>query len=240
MRREHVKLQRAPTVRELKSALIGTSLAALSKDRLVQIRKGLGALMPEGAARSRTLPVVLADTPVAAALEGIRAIVEDIGASLNAKTSSEMAFSLKDIQSITAMTNDWRLPAVPLNADATALTLDQKLVRCEQWWVLISCMHVPPIELTEDCELEARHFEARLAKKLGVKHLTDNPFEGFVQVLQVAKESGRLSHEELMSIREQAMSAHSIAQAYSSLRSNLMSLAQQCGFPRVMQAVKTR
>lgn len=48
MAREHAKLGRSPTLRELKSALAGTSLDGLSKDRLSQIKRNLVMLMPDG------------------------------------------------------------------------------------------------------------------------------------------------------------------------------------------------
>jgi hypothetical protein len=129
------------------------------------------------------------------------------------------------------MVQGWEIPALPIGDVATSLTFDQKLVRCEQWWVLITCMQAPPIQVAEEIEIEARHFEAKLAKKLGVKNREENPFEGFVQVLRVAQVSGRLSSADYADIIKQVEVSRSIATAYGILRDQLMSLAQQCGFP---------
>jgi hypothetical protein len=197
---------------------------------------GIESALPVAQARAvkcRSHPVVLSNTPTAAALEVITLTVREIGATIAGKAPSRSAISRDDVETIKPMAKGWDLPELPIGDSASSLTVDQKLARCEQWWVLITCMHAPPICLAEECELEARYSEAKLAKALGVKDLGENPFEGFVQALQVAKESGRLSEADLARIKKQVEGSSSIAAAYSTLRHELMSLARQCGFPTV-------
>ena len=131
------------------------------------------------------------------------------------------------------MTNGWDLPELPIGQAAASLSFDQKLVRCEQWWVLITCMQAPPISIPQEREVEARCAEAKLAKRLGVEILDEDALEGFVQVLQVAREAGRLSAADFGRIMGQVEASTSVAAAYAVFRSELLGLARQCGFPRL-------
>ena len=188
------------------------------------------------AVRFKNPPVVLSNTQLGAALEEIRAIVQELGESIAGKAPTTSSISQKDLAKINVMASGWQLPGLPIGSRAIPLTVDQKLVRCEQWWVLIVCMQAPPISVTEDYEVAAREFEVRMAKKFRVEDLDDNPFEGFVQVLRVAKESGRLRSEDFALIMRQVESSPSLAAAYELLRNKLTSIARQCGFPGLQHA----
>ncbi len=199
---------------------------------------GVESALPEAqarAARFRDPPVVLSNTPQAAALGALGTIVRELGASLAASRATDApattAVSGDNLTTLTSMIQGWEIPTLPIGDVTIPLTFDQKLVRCEQWWVLITCLQAPPIQVAEEIEIEARHFEAKLAKALGVKKHDENPFEGFVQVLRVAQESGRLSRADYADIMKQVEASRTIATAYGILRDELMSLARQCGFP---------
>ncbi len=192
------------------------------------------------AVRFRRTPVVLSNTPQSAALEAIRTIVRELGESIAGKAPSPSAISKDQVKGIKSMAKGWELPELPIGADTASLTVDQKLVRCEQWWALITCMQAPSLVMAEECEFEARHFEIRMARAFGVEKLDENPFEGFVQVLRVAKEAGRITAGDLALVLREVESSPSIAAAYTTLRSELMGIARQCGFSSSSSSSCTR
>ncbi len=195
---------------------------------------GVESAMPAAQARAvrfREPPVLLANTPQGEAFGALRTLVQNLFATLARDAAATPTVSPKQRSTLASMIVGWNLPPLPIDDVAPALTFDQKLVRYEQWWVLITCLQTPPLQIEEQCGVDARLFEARLTRDLGVKDRAASPFEGFVQTLRVAHEAGRLSKADLIDVLTQVKSSSSISSAYQILRNKLLRLAQQCGFP---------
>ena len=196
----------------------------------------LGALptAQQRAAKFGFAPVVLAGTPEARALEGLESLAMSVASSVAGSDAGESQ-ELSEVQeAVRSAVGDWGLPAIPDGAAAAAFSVDEKLLRCELWWVLVSCLKSPPCLISEDLEIVFRVAEAQLAKRFGLHVAEHNPFDGFLQVLRVARESGRLSAEKQEAIERRAGSAENVAGAYSILRQEVQQLAAQCGFPRLL------
>lgn len=196
----------------------------------------VGALLTaqQRAAKYGFAPVVLAETPEARALQDLESLARSV-ASAVAGSEAEDSPDLSGVQeALRSAVGDWGLPTLPAGAAAAALSLDEKLLRCELWWVLVSCLKSPPCLVSEDLEIECRVAEAQLAKRFGLHLAQHNPFDGFLQVLRVARESGRLSAQKQESIERSAGGAENVAAAYSVLRQEVQHLAAQCGFPRLL------
>lgn len=220
----------------LRRSLAGYPGAADLAKRLGWTVAGVESALPVAQARAGRLrfpPVVLANTPQAGALGALESIVRQLAASLAEGEPSMTRVSKGEHSVIESMTNGWDLPELPIGQAAASLSFDQKLARCEQWWVLITCMQAPPISIPQEREVEARCAEAKLAKRLGGENPDEDPLEGFVQVLQVAREAGRLSAADFGRIMGQVEASTSVAAAYAVFRSELLGLARRCGFPRL-------
>lgn len=200
-------------------------------------RAGVIGALPtaqQRAAKFGFAPVVLAGTPETRALEGLESLAMSVASSV-AGSDAGKSQELSGVQeAVRSAVGDWGLPAIPYGAAAAAFSVDEKLLRCELWWVLVSCLKSPPCLISEDLEIEFRVAEAQLAKRFGLHVAEHNPFDGFLQVLRVARESGRLSAEKQEAIERRASAAENVAGAYSILRQEVQQLAAQCGFPRLL------
>lgn len=194
----------------------------------------LGALptAQQRAAKFGFAPVVLAGTPEAEALDGIAALARGVVSPVTGSVGSPEILGVHE--AVRAAAGDWGLPKLPVGDSANSVPLDEKLLRCELWWALVSCLKAPPCEISEDFEIECRVAEAQLAKRFGLQVAAQNPFDGFLQVLRVARESGRLSAQKQDAIERRAGGAENVAGAYSILRQEVQQLAAQCGFPRLL------
>ena len=183
------------------------------------------------AVKYRLAPVLLADSPAAGAVGAIESVARQVVGGL--KSSGRAAVSLPEnaARDLSAATAPWVLPELPRGAEK--LSFDEKLARCEQWWVLVACLQAPPLNLPEEVELSARFEEVRLGKRFAVPDLALNPFEGFVQVLRVAAEARRLDQSALSQVMQRVEAAGSVGEAYAVLRAEVQDLARQCGFPRL-------
>lgn len=200
-------------------------------------RAGVVGALPtaqQRAAKFGFAPVLLAGTPEAEALEGLASVARNVVSSVAGSDAGESS-DLSGVQkAVRSAVGDWVLPALPYGSAAAALSVDEKLLRCELWWVLVSCLKSPPWAISEDLEIECRVAEAQLAKRFGLHVAEHNPFDGFLQVLRVARESGRLSAEKQEAIERSASSAENVAGAHSILRPEVQQLAARCGFPRLL------
>ena len=211
-----------PSAEQLAKSLGWTALGVQSALPLAQSR----------AARLKIHPVVLSNTLLADALDALTSVVRGLGASILEGHASDFQISSKHHALIKSMVGEWKLPELPIGDSFASLTFDEKFARCEQWWVLITCLNAPATKVSDEYEFRARVVEAKLGRIFGIGDARDNPIAGFVQVLQVAHSSGRLSTADFRLITQQAAKAQSIGECHSILRTKLMNLASQCGFPR--------
>lgn len=190
-------------------------------------------LAQQRAAKHGFNPVVLSNAPEAQAMGALETIARRVVAPILDSEAIKCILPSETIRAVYSAAGDWSLPAIPYDSSTAGLSLDEKIVRCEQWWVLVVCLNVPRIEINEDVEFEARVEEAHLAKRLGQDDLTRNPFDGFIQVLRVAREAGRLGAQHYEAVIQNVGKLDSVTSVYSALRTEVQKLAMQSGFPQL-------